>query len=316
MSTAPVAKRGKATRNKVAKAVAGAEAIEVKATVPNHQIGSALRRLGMNADNDEERFIYFFDTPELDLLAANVIARARRVVGDAHDSTVKFRPVDPAKLDAKWQKFRDFKVEVDASEKGMVKSASFSMPVKRGLIKRVHAGKTPIEALFTPEQEEFLHAMGARKVDFERVVVLGPLRAQRWRLEDPACPWPVTVELWRREDGERLMEMSIKARVVQAAAAIGGFQAYLAELGAERDSDEQAKTRWALGFYAAKLRAEAKKPAAAKKNTAAKKKAATKKAPGAKKATAPKTKTAASKPVAKNAAAPRKAAGKAKTAAR
>jgi len=147
------------------------------------------------------------------------------------------------------------------------------------------------------------------------VVVLGPLRAQRWRLEDPACPWPVTVELWRREDGERLMEMSIKAQVVQAAAAIGGFQAYLAELGAERDSDEQAKTRWALGFYAEKLRAEAKQQAAAKKKAAAKKASAAKKKSASTKASAAKKKAAASKPGAKKAA-PRKAAGKTKTAAR
>ena len=88
--------RGAATRGKVAKAVAGAEAIEIKATIPDHQVRQALARFGLTASNDEERYIYFFDTPELDLLGAGIIARARRVVGDAHDSTVKFRPVDPA----------------------------------------------------------------------------------------------------------------------------------------------------------------------------------------------------------------------------
>jgi hypothetical protein len=40
---------------------------------------------------------------------------------------------------------------------------------------------------------------------------------------------------------------------VQAAVAIGGFMAYLAEVGAERDVNEQTKTRWALGYHAAKL---------------------------------------------------------------
>ena len=40
-----------------------------------------------------------------------------------------------------------------------------------------------------------------RKIDFATLVVLGPLVAQRWRFEDPACPWPITAELWRREDG-------------------------------------------------------------------------------------------------------------------
>jgi hypothetical protein len=256
------AKRGKATRGQVAKAVAGAEAIEIKATVPGPQIAAALRHFGMTADNDEERHIYFFDTPQLDGLKAGVIARARRVVGDAHDSTVKFRPVDPARVDARWQKYRDFKIEVDASEKGMVKSASFSMPVEKGLIKRVAAGDEPIAALFTDEQIEFLRAMAAAPIDARQVVVLGPIRAHRWRHDDPACPWPITAELWRRADGERLMELSIKAPIVQAAAAIGGFMAYLAELGAERDADEQAKTRWALGYYAAQLRAA--KPGAAR----------------------------------------------------
>ena len=51
-----------------------------------------------------------------------------------------------------------------------------------------------------------------------------------------------------------MMEASIKAPVIQAAAALGGFMAFLAEFGAERDVDEQAKTRWALEYYSAKHR--------------------------------------------------------------
>ncbi|MBK7590274.1 MAG: hypothetical protein IPI27_02715 [Betaproteobacteria bacterium] len=257
--------RGAATRGKVAQAVAGAERIEIKATIPNHQIGPALRRFGLTAKNDEERFIYFFDTPELDLLGAGIIARARRVVGDEHDSTVKFRPVDPADVGHKWRKYRDFKIEADASETGMVKSASFSMPVAKGLIKRVAAGNRPIERLFTAEQEAFLADMAGRKLDFSKLAVLGPLLAQRWEISDAACPWPITAELWRRGDGKRLMEVSIKAPTVQAAAALAGFMAYLAELGAERDLNQQTKTRWALDYYVAKLaRAPARKTPAAK----------------------------------------------------
>ena len=108
--------RGAATRGKVAKAIAGAEAIEIKATIPDHQIRQALARFSLTANNDEERYIYFFDTPKLDLLGAGIIARARRVVGDAHDSTVKFRPINPKDVGPKWRKFRDFKIEADASE--------------------------------------------------------------------------------------------------------------------------------------------------------------------------------------------------------
>ena len=180
--------RGAATRGKVAKAVAGAEAIEIKATIPDHQIRQALARFGLTASNDEARYIYFFDTPRLDLLGAGIIARARRVVGDAHDSTVKFRPVNPKDVGQKWRKYRDFKIEADASETALVKSASFSMPVAKGHIKRVAAGKKPIAAIFTAEQEEFLMTMAGREIDFASLAVLGPLIAQRWQFEDPACP--------------------------------------------------------------------------------------------------------------------------------
>lgn len=260
--------RGIATKGQIAKTVAGAEAIEIKATIPDHQVTPALRRFGLTTRNDEERYIYFFDTPKLDLLAAGIIARARRIVGDDHDSTVKFRPVDPAKVDRKWRKYRDFKIEADASETGTVKSASFSMPVDKGLIKRVAAGKLPISDLFTDEQETFLQSMARRKIDFTKIVVLGPLLAQRWDVGVPACPWPITAELWKRGDGKRLMEVSIKAPIVQAAAAIGGFMAFLAEVGAERDRNQQTKTRWALDYYVARLappaarRRSAKAPAA------------------------------------------------------
>jgi hypothetical protein len=257
--------RGAATRGKVAKAIAGAEAIEIKATIPDHQIRQALARFGLTSNNDEERYIYFFDTPKLDLLGAGIIARARRVVGEAHDSTVKFRPINPKDVGPKWRKFRDFKIEADASETSLVKSASFSMPVAKGFIKRVAVGKKPVSAIFTAEQEAFLTAIAGHKIDFSSLAVLGPLLAQRWRFEDPGCPWPITAELWRRGDGKRMMELSIKAPAVQAAVAVGGFMAFLAEVGAERDKSQQAKTRWALDYYVGKLaRPPARKAAAGK----------------------------------------------------
>jgi len=245
--------RGAATRGKVADAVAGAEAIEIKATIPDRQVDSALARLGLTAKNDEQRYIYFFDTPDLALLGAGIVARARRVVGDAHDCTVKFRPVNPEEVARKWRKYRDFKIEVDASETALVRAASFSMPVAKGLIKRVAQGQMSIAKIFSEAQETFLQTTAGRTVDLASLAVLGPLMAQRWQVVDAACPWPITVELWRREDGRRLVEVSIKALAVQAAVAIGGFMAFLAELGVERDKEQQTKTRWALEYYAAKL---------------------------------------------------------------
>lgn len=246
--------RGQATRGKVAALVSGVNAIEIKATIPETQVDSTLARFGLTIANDQERYIYFYDTPDLDLNKAGIITRARRVVGDDHDSTVKFRPVIPEHVAAKWRTFPLFKIEADASEKGVVKSASFSMPVQKGVIKRIAAGDKKVGELFTKDQQAFLLGMANRNIDFSKLLVFGPLRAHRWKFEDPGCPWPITAELWVREDGARLMEASIKTPAVQAAAAIAGFMAFLAEFGAERDIEEQAKTRWALEYYADKLR--------------------------------------------------------------
>lgn len=267
--------RGTATAGLVAQAMEGAAAIEIKITIPQPQVKSALKRFALKVDPDARRYIYFFDTPALELMRAGVIIRARRVVGDTHDSTVKFRPVVPDQVKSKWTRYNDFKIEADASEKGLVKSASFSMPVDKGLIKRVAAGKNAVEKLFTPQQQAFLKEMTGRAIDFSSIAVLGPITAHRWRVNSPACPWPIIVELWRREDDAQMMEASIRSPAVQAAVAVGGFMAFLAEMGAEQDNEQQTKTRWALEYYAAKLpgsvdvksAANGTKPAAAKKAT-------------------------------------------------
>ncbi len=180
------------------------------------------------------------------------------MVGGKHDSTIKFRPVTPEEISDKWRNASGFKIEADASEKGIVKSASFTMPVKKGLIKDVVGGEKSIAKLFAKEQEDFLADMAIDPIDFSKLVILGPLMANRWKFEDPACPWKITAELWRREDGDRLMEASIKAPIEQAAAAIGGFMAFLAEVGAQHDTKQQSKTHWALDYYAAKIRAKGK----------------------------------------------------------
>ena len=249
------------TQGKITKRVSGVDAIEIKATIPDARIENALTRFNLSLDNDEERYIYFFDTPAFDLLKAGIIARARRVIGEEHDSTIKFRPVIPEEVSDKWRNYNGFKIEADASEKGIVKSASFTMPVKNGLIKAIVEGKKPIAKLYTKEQEAFLAEMGSNPIDFSALTILGPLKAHRWKFEVPACPWKITAELWRREDGARLMEVSIKTPTVQAAVAIGGFKAFLAEVGAEHDRDQQTKTRWALDHHAAKIIAAQKSAA-------------------------------------------------------
>jgi hypothetical protein len=202
--------RGPATRDQVSRQVAGVNAIEVKATIPETQVDGALARYNLTLRNADERLIYFFDTPLLDLLQGGVIARARMSNHGQADSTVKFRPVVPEDVPKDWTKFGGFKLEADASENGVVKSASLTMPVEKARMTRFDAASGKgIGALFTKEQLRFLRDLGRRAIDFDALTVHGPLRAHRWQFEQPACPWKLTGELWHRKDGARLLEVAV-----------------------------------------------------------------------------------------------------------
>jgi hypothetical protein len=247
------------TRGQIARIMAGAEGVEIKATIPQHQIEMALGAYGLELD-EHERYIYFFDTPSLELFEQGIIARARRIVGGQHDSTIKFRPVDPDLVPAIWRKKSGFKIEADSGLKGVVKSASLTMPVAKGQIKRVAAGKEPVASLFREEQLLFLLSMADKKIDYDKLIVMGPTRAWKWKYTDPGLPWPITGELWKRDDGSQMFEVSIKTPVAQAAAATAGFMAFLAEVGAEHDHGQQAKTRWALEHAARQHREAGESP--------------------------------------------------------
>jgi hypothetical protein len=242
--------RGENTRGQVAKILAGTDGVEIKATIPPKQIASAMQHFGLRVDQ-RERYIIFFDTPTTELFNEGIILRSRRIIGGQHDSTLKIRPVNPDKVPQMWRDHPGFKIEADASDKGITKSASLTLPVGKGLIKEVLGGNEPIHILFGMDQLDMLLGLKARKVDFTQVRATTPVRAWRWRFSHPGCPWPMTGELWQREDEAQLFEVSVKVPVVQAAAGIAGFMAFLAEMGAERDSGQQAKTRWVLNPSAA-----------------------------------------------------------------
>jgi hypothetical protein len=59
-------------RGHYAKLTAGADRIEIKATVPQRGIANALKRYKLTRSNDEQRLVYFFDTPDQSLLKSGI----------------------------------------------------------------------------------------------------------------------------------------------------------------------------------------------------------------------------------------------------
>ena len=101
-----------------------ADSIELKLTVPELAYRSTAAALGIDPLDAQIRQVFFFDTPDLTLNNAGLVARARRIQGKDSDSVVKLRPVVPDQLPADVRRSPNFVVEVDAMPGGYVCSGS------------------------------------------------------------------------------------------------------------------------------------------------------------------------------------------------
>ena len=225
----------------MANATAGANIVEIKVSVAERK--ATEKEFGLDRGEGQHREVYFFDTPRIELFGKGVLLRARKVEGDKDDSTVKFRPVEPDQVPAKWRRMRGFKIEADGVGARMIRSASFTVEQSRGEIDEVRCGRRPIEKLFSSDQEAFLSDLGAGPIDLDSLEILGPVDVMRWQLKHPGLPYRLTIEDWQLPGGQRLMEVSIKAESAQAAAAAAAFTGFLAELGLKPESSQKAKTR-------------------------------------------------------------------------
>src|SRR3954463_21069 len=75
-----------------------ANSVELKLTVPDDSHRSTIAALGVDPLEAQIRQVFFFDTPDLSLNAAGVVARVRRIQGRDADSVVKLRPVVPEEI--------------------------------------------------------------------------------------------------------------------------------------------------------------------------------------------------------------------------
>ena len=230
-------------------ATAGTSAVELKVTVGEEKERAAADAFKLNPDDGERRRIFFFDTAGLGFFGKGVVLRARLVKGGADDSTVKIRPVDPGRIRAVWHRLGGFKLEADGVGDRMIRSASLSIEQGGDEIKAVAHRTRQIKKLFTEKQEAFLAELSPVPIDFERLAVLGPVDALRWKVKHPGLPHTITAEQWTLPDGRDLLEVSIKVPTVQAPAASAAFDAFLKGLQLQPQGGQETKTRVALDFF-------------------------------------------------------------------
>jgi len=231
----------------------GADSVELKASVPADDHRRTVANLPLDPVEAQAREVFFFDTPDLELDAAGVIVRARRIQGGRGDTIVK-RPVVPDQLPADVRRSASFRVEVDVVPGGFVCFGSCKGKSNGQEIQDVVAGAMPLSKLLSKEQLAFYGACPPGGIDPDTLVPLGPtfvLKARFTPEPDSHGPHerPMVAELWFLPDGSRILELSTRCPPSEAFQVAAETRAYPAEKGVDLGAAQEAKTRATLSWY-------------------------------------------------------------------
>jgi hypothetical protein len=231
-----------------------ADSVEIKLTVPQSAQRSTVRALDLDPLDAQIRQVFFFDTPDLSLNQAGLVARARRVQGKGDDSVVKLRPVVPSALPPEMRTSSDLVVEVDAMPGGFVCSASYKcLKLPAPVWDAVH-GEVPLRRLFSKPQRAFFAEHAPDGVTFDDLHVLGPIFVLKLRFSHQDYQRSrIVAELWLYPDGSRILELSTKSLPAEALATAIDLRSFLKGKGIDLDGDQQTKTKTALEFFAHEL---------------------------------------------------------------
>ena len=233
--------------------VKGSKSVELKLTIPQESTRAAVEELGLDPLDGEIRLVTFFDTPDLALNRAGVVARCRRIQGKGADSVVKLRPVVPDDLPDELRRLDTFGIEVDAMPGGFVCSASFKGVAEAEKTKLVSFGQAPVRKVFNKEQRAFYKAHAPEGLELDDLAVLGPIFVVKVRFVPPELAHKLVAELWLYPDGSRIFELSTKSAPADLIDVYTSVRTYLVERGIDRHGEQQTKTKRALEYFTKQL---------------------------------------------------------------
>ncbi len=239
-------------------AMRSSDSIELKLTVPTASHRATIATLPLDPVETQPRQVFFFDTPDLKLNQAGVVVRARRIQGGRGDTVVKLRPVVPAELPPELRQSGAFNVEVDVLPGFLgVCSGSLKGKIPNDDIRDAVAGGRPIRKLFTKEQRAFYAQHAPAGIDLDSLSVLGPTFVLKGVFTPAKLGRRIVAEVWLYPDGQRILELSTKCLPNEAFEVAADARAYLQDHGVPIDGIQQTKTKSALDFFGAELRAQA-----------------------------------------------------------
>jgi hypothetical protein len=231
----------------------GAQTVELKLSVPDVGLRSAVTSLGMDPLDAELRQVCFFDTPDLALNRHGLVVRVRRIQRKPGDTVVKQRPVDPETLPAKLRKSEGFGVEVDAMPGGFICSGRMKAQVKDSSIRDTWAGQRQLRKLFTKQQRAFYASVAPDGLTMDGLSMLGPVNVLKLKFVPVDFGRTLVAELWNYPNGSRILELSTKCLPGEAFEVAAETRAFLGGHGVDLSAAQQTKTKAALRFFAKEL---------------------------------------------------------------
>jgi hypothetical protein len=237
--------------------------IKIKATIAADEVRAALVAYHLSGSTARSHELYFCEQPShlglLPLLDGAVILRVRRHPAGPGDVTVKLRPCRPGQLSGQWSAIRSsthhqlrIKGEWAHGRRNMAASLVYSVPgdhLRQALRSRpYHPGR-----LFSARQHQYLAECTTTQVDLDDLYLLGPVKAEQWRLRVPR--YDIAAERWTMltsgsPSGLDLLELSVAAEPEDAALVQPAFLASIRRRGLDPYAFQQTKTRYVLQHLA------------------------------------------------------------------
>lgn len=227
----------------------GADSVELKFSVSEDDYGSASLALGLDPIEAEIRQVYFFDTPDLALDAAGIVARARRIQGGTADTVIKLRPVVPEELPKDIRRSGSMKVEVDLMPGKFVASASMKGKSDSDDVLKAVAGKLEITELFTKEQREFFNRYAPDGLKLGDLVHLGPILTLKLEFPEKELGRDLVAEAWFYPDNSRILELSTKCKPDETFQVTAEARSFLLRKGIDLKGEQKTKTKTALQYF-------------------------------------------------------------------
>ncbi len=231
--------------------------VEVKILVPDDGHDVLLPELRRAVAST--RWVYYLDTPGLDLALHGVVIRARtagRGPGDSSrgDSVVKLRRDGPARLPRGVRASRNLSVELDALPSTAWWTTAVSRQVRPSVVRDAVRGREPLRTLMSGEQRRFLRAAltseWGTSQSWRDLRVHGPAEVTRTVGVVPGMVGRLELQRWDYPDGSRLTEVSTKCRPSRAVTAAAAIRRLLVDRGIDLDSEQHSKSGASLAHFA------------------------------------------------------------------